>query len=134
MGVQGDTQVVAWSDATIDGVAMDESFQLSVANRTELSNECKRKSQKLVTMKGKAPLGMASVILSICSSILADKRDIKSVSHFHPEWDCCFSFPAVLGRGGILDTLQKPLNKEERDQLIKSVTALKATIDRIIES
>lgn len=134
VGVNGDKEVVAWSDATIDGVAIDESIQLSNADRNELSTECKRRTQGVINMRGKTPLGIGSVILSICSSILADKRDINPISHFHPEWGCCFSLPAMLGREGILDTIHTPLNRDEGDSFFRSVTALKATIDCVDEA
>lgn len=133
VGVHGDTEVVAWSDATIDGVSIDQPSRLSIADRNELSVECKRRTQGVLNMKGKTPLGIGSVILSICSSIFADKRDINPISHFHPEWGCCFSLPAMLGREGILNTIPTPLNRDERVSFVESVAALKATIDRVDE-
>lgn len=133
VGVHGDTEVVAWSDATIDGVSLDNSSQLSISDRNELSVECKRRTQGVLNMKGKTPLGIGSVILRICSSVFADKRDINPISHFHSELGCCVSLPATLGREGILNTIHTPLSRDEGVSFVESVRALKATIDRVDE-
>lgn len=133
VGVHGDSQVVSWSDATVGGVPIDKYFPPNAVSYNELSNECKQRSQRVIYAKGKTTLGIGSVILSICSSILSDKRTISPISHFHPEWGCCFSLPVVLGRAGILKTIQMPMNSDERTSLNESVKALKATIESIDE-
>lgn len=125
---------MAWSEATIDGVSIDKFSLLSISDRNELSVECKRRTQGVLKMKGKTPLGIGCVILRICSSVFADRRDINPISHFHPELGCCVSLPAMLGREGIVNTMHTSLNKDERVSFVESVTALKAAIDRVDEA
>ena len=134
MGVHGDSQVVAWSDATIGGIPLDKSLSLNkFLDREELSNECRNRSQRIMFAKGATPLGIGSVICSICSSILLDKRNIRPISHFQPEWGCCFSLPVVLGRAGIMRTIEMPMDTRERVALHESVRELMATIEKIKE-
>ncbi|GLI72317.1 hypothetical protein PoHVEF18_000487 [Penicillium ochrochloron] len=108
VGVHGDSQVVAWSDATIAGIPINESLPLSTLSRDELSN-------------------------SICSSILSDKRNVRPISHFQPEWGCCFSLPVVLGRAGVIKKIQMPLDNDERAALDESVKDLRTKFERINE-
>jgi L-lactate dehydrogenase len=133
VGVHGDSQVVAWSDATIAGIPINESLPLSTFNRDELSSECKNRSRIIIQEKGSTPLGIGFIIYSICSSILSDKRNVRPISHFQPEWGCCVSLPVVLGRAGIIKKIQMPLNNEERAALDESVKDLRTKFERINE-
>ena len=129
--MHGDSQVVAWSTATIGGVPIDKSLPPSILNRAELVNECKHRSQSIIQAKGTTPLGIGSIVSSICSSILFDKRNVRPVSYFQPEFGCCFSMPVILGRKGIIRTIEMPLNSAEKANIAESAKTLRGTIDRI---
>jgi len=131
VGVHGDSQVPAWSDATISGVPIDKALPLNGLNYGEISNECKKRSQAIVHAKGSTPLGIGSVVSSICSSILSDKRNVRPISYFQSEWGCCFSLPVVLGRAGIIKKIELPLNRDERTALDESIKELMSTIEMI---
>jgi L-lactate dehydrogenase len=49
------------------------------------------------------------------------------------ELGCCFSLPVVLGRKGIIKTIQMPLNGDENADIAKSAMTLKGMIERIKE-
>lgn len=70
---------------------------------------------------------------SICASILFDKHNIRPVSHFQPESGCCFSYPAVLGRTGIVHTVYMPLSIDEEQRVTESVMAMKEKLDKVKE-
>lgn len=129
--MQGDSQVVAWSTATVGGAPIDKSLPMDAVNHAELENECKNRSQSIIQAKGATPFGIGSVVSSICSSILFDKRDIRPISHFQPDFCCCFSLPVILGRKGIIGTIQIPLDSDEQAEITKSAKALRDTIERI---
>ncbi|KAL7924174.1 L-lactate/malate dehydrogenase [Trichoderma austrokoningii] len=132
LGVQGESQVAAWSAATIKGVPINASLSKGdVIDRSEFSSECKHRSQSIIRAKGAAPFGMASVVSSICSSVILDKGTVHPISHFQPSFGCCFSSPVVLGRGGIQRKIQVPLDFEEDAQITDAATALKKMIDQV---
>jgi L-lactate dehydrogenase len=132
LGVQGESQVTAWSAATIGGVPIDASLSKEdVIDRSGLSNECKHRSQSIVRAKGATPFGIGSVVSGICSSILLDKGTVHPISHFHPTLGCCFSLPVVLGRKGITRKVQMRLNFDEDAQITDSAAALKTMIDQV---
>jgi len=132
LGVHGDSQVVAWSTATVGGIPIDKALAPNTFDHAELAKECKRRSQTIIQAKGAMPFGIGSIVSSICSSILLDKRNVRPVSHFQPEFGCCLSMPVVLGRNGIIATIQMPLNSDEKVGIAGSAKTLRGTVERII--
>lgn len=123
--------MVAWSTATIGGASIAKSLPVNAINHSELADECKHMSQSIIRGKGATPFGIGSTVSSICSSVLFDRRDVRPISHFQPEFRCCFSLPVILGRKGIITTIQIPLNNSEQARITESAETLTATIDRI---
>lgn len=132
LGVQGESQVVPWSMATVGGIPVDTALSLTAVNHSELADECKYRSQGIIRAKGSTPFGISSIVSSICSSILLDKRDVRPVSHFQPDFNCYFSMPVVLGRNGIIRTVQIPLKDRERARISESAETLAATVERVM--
>lgn len=129
LGVHGDGQVVAWSSATINGIPLDKVLSPDTFGHQELAKECKERAETIFTAKGATPFGTGSVVASMCASILFDKREVRPVSHFQPEFDCCFSLPVVLGRKGIMKTIEMPLESDENAAIARSAHRLKSTIE-----
>jgi L-lactate dehydrogenase len=100
-------------------------------SRAELVDDCKHKSQRIIQAKGATPFGIGSIVASICSSILLDKRNVRPISHFQPEMDCFLSAPVVLGRKGIIQTIHLPLNADEKAELDKAAKIQRDLVQRI---
>lgn len=132
--VHGGSQVVAWSTATIGGVAIDVSLPPSTIDRAELEEDCKNRSERIIRAKGTIPFGIGSTVASFCSSILLNKRNVRAVSHFQPDFGCCLSLPVILGRKGIVSTIKMPLSSDEEAAIAGSAKTLRTTIDRVNES
>lgn len=130
VGVHGDSEVAAWNAASIGGVPVDKTL-LPEAMSAEVEQQCREHCQSIVSTKGSTPFGMGSVVASICSSIVLDKRNVKAVSYFQPEFGCCFSLPVVLGREGIVRTVQMPLSDEEKARIAGAAARVEAQMDRI---
>jgi L-lactate dehydrogenase len=79
------------------------------------------------------PLGIGAVISMICSSILSDQRDILPLSHFQEEFGCCFSLPVVLGRKGVVRTMQIAVSGEEWAGIAQSARVLNGTLEHVNE-
>ncbi|CAG8086701.1 unnamed protein product [Penicillium nalgiovense] len=130
LGVHGESQVVAWSNATLCGVPIDKALPRNTFDANHLADECKQRSRKMIQMKGKMSFGVGSAISKICASILLDTRDVYPISHFQPGSGCCFSLLVVLGRSGILRTVQMSASNDERADIEDSVKILRATLSR----
>jgi len=131
--VHGDSQVVAWSAATIGGSSVDKALPAAdSAGRAELELECRNRSRTIIRAKGSTPFGIGSVVSSICASVLQDRHNVRLVSHFQMSSGCCLSLPAVLGRKGVVSTILPDLCKEEEMAIQQSAKELKATVDRTL--
>ena len=98
------------------------------------ANEGMSRLQTMIRVKGSTPLGIGAAISSICSSITNDERNIRPICYMQPEWGCCFSMPAVLGRAGVVKKIDMPLDSAEKMALEQSVKQLKATIENISQN
>jgi L-lactate dehydrogenase len=132
LGVHGDGQVVVWSAATIGGVSLDKLKQFSHdINYKELERDCKDRSQSIVQAKGAIPFGISAIVLSICDSVLSDKRNVLPISCFQPQYGCCFSWPVVLGREGVVRKLEMPLSDYEQVEIAQKALSLKEMVDHV---
>ena len=100
----------------------------------KLAHEGVKRLQMMIRVKGSTPLGIGAAICSICSSILKNERSICPISFMQPEWGCCFSMPAVLGRGGVVKRVDLPLDSVEEATLVESVKTLKSTLEKVDEN
>lgn len=133
LGVHGNSQVVAWSAATIDGTPLDKALAPTSLNHNDIYNECDNRGQRMIRGKGKPSLGIGSLIARICQAIMSDNGNVCLISHFQHNWGCCFSLPAVLGKAGIIKTLEIPLSSSELNALEESARELRARLAKLHE-
>lgn len=128
IGEHGDSQTIAWSNITIGGIPLDQVHPLHSDKRQAVAEFVKFKADRLNKVKGETSFGIGAVVSSICTSILLDERHILPISHYQNDESICFSRPAVLGRKGIVRTLDIPLNETEKTSLQRSVEKLKEIV------
>ncbi|CEI39815.1 unnamed protein product [Fusarium venenatum] len=131
VGIHGERQIVAWSSATIGGVCISDSPHSQGIDRERIETTCKHRSQELIRAKGSAGFGIGTVVANICSSILSDKRIWGPVSFFQPQFGCCFSMPAVIGKEGIVSQVEMVLDGEEESMLSVSAVELKRKVELV---
>lgn len=83
----------------------------------------------MIESKGSTEFGIASVTMSICKSILFDQRNVRTLSVYDKDSKVCLSKPVVLGRKGVEEVLELPLNYEEKKALAKSAKSLREVIE-----
>lgn len=130
LGEHGESQFVAWSLASIGGVplskALPESANLDMA---AIAEETKNKATNIIENKGVTNYGIGAVAASICKSVLFDQRNIRPVSHWQEKLGVCLSLPAVIGRAGVVRTVECPLSEEEEGKLEESAKALREMVN-----
>ncbi|KAL2157891.1 hypothetical protein VTH06DRAFT_4944 [Thermothelomyces fergusii] len=135
VGLHGDSQVAAWSTATVNGMPLDKFLAPAASGvelmHADLEDECKFRSEHIVRAKGATPFGMGAVVAGLCATVLRDKGDVRPVSCYQPDYGCCFSLPVVLGRGGIMRTIAMPLDEREKAVVARSAERLRETLERL---
>lgn len=113
---------------------MSKVFGANASEYENAANEGMKRLETMIRVKGSTPLGIGAVVSSICSSITSDERNIRPICYMQPEWGCCFSMPAVLGRAGVVKRIDMPLDSTEKMALEQSVKELKATIENVSQN
>ncbi|KAJ4354956.1 hypothetical protein N0V95_003365 [Ascochyta clinopodiicola] len=130
LGEHGESQFVAWSAASIGGVPLEQALLPNTTlDKDAIAEDTKNKATSIIENKGATNYGIGGVAASICKSILSDQRNIRPVSHWQEELGVCLSLPAVLGREGLVRTIDLGLSGEEKEKLKKSAEALKEVIN-----
>lgn len=93
-----------------------------------MAEDTKNKATAIMESKGATAYGIGGVAASICKSILFDQKNIRPISHYREDLQCCLSFPVVLGRKGVVRTVPMPLSEEEDKALKKSGESLREII------
>jgi L-lactate dehydrogenase len=130
LGEHGESQFVAWSAASIGGVPLERALKPGTTlDKEAIAEDTKNKATSIIENKGATNYGIGGVAASICKSILSDQRNIRPVSHYQEDLGVSLSIPAVIGRQGLVRTINIGLNDEEQKKLKKSAEALKEIIN-----
>lgn len=130
LGEHGESQFVAWSAASIGGVPLDQTLPPNTKlDKDAIAEDTRNKATRIIENKGATNYGIGAVTASICKSILSDQRDIRPVSHYQEDLGVCLSIPAVIGRKGLIRTIEMRLDEEEKNKLKNSAAALKEIIN-----
>lgn len=112
----------------IGGIPLGQVLSLDADEKHAVAEFVRFKADRLNRVKGETSFGIGAVISSICSAIVLDERNVLPLSHFQADHGICFSKPVILGRAGILRTLDVALEDEEVASLERSIAKLKGVI------
>jgi L-lactate dehydrogenase len=130
LGEHGESQFVAWSAASIGGVSLSQTLPPNTKfDKDAIAEDTKNKASNIIANKGATNYGIGAVTASICKSILSDLKNIRPVSHYQEDLGVCLSMPAVIGRRGLVRTIEMGLDEEEMGKLRKSAETLKEIIN-----
>lgn len=129
LGEHGDTEFVAWHNATIGGNPCKD--WLSKDQKEKISTQVRTSAYEIIEKKGSTSYGIGMCLLAITNSILNNQHKIFTVSCYNIEHDVYFSKPAIVGKNGIEKQIYINLCEDDTKKLIKSISALQETRDII---
>jgi len=139
LGEHGDTQVAVWSRATIGGENLKGYFECinKDLDFEELAKTAKTSGATIIKKKGATFLGIAMCAARICEIIMRNEHAILPVAHVldasYGEWQgAAISLPSVIGKDGIVRTINIKLSEEEKKAMDHSAKTLKAFKDDVI--
>jgi len=122
LGEHGDSEVLAWSSATVAGVALAavaDSLRRPITDglRTRVDERVRRAAYRIIDGKGTTNFGTGATLGRLVQAIRDDERAVFTVSApgttETPFGGACFSLPRVLGCGGVLATFNPALSAAE---------------------
>ena len=140
IGKHGDSEVAVWSSANVSGIDFDSyckerrmKFDRSALDK--LSNDVKSSAYRIIEAKGATYYGIADSVRRIIAAIVNDEHTILPVSTMlSGEYginEVCMGIPCIVGRNGIEQILEIPLDSEEKARLLSSARSLKEAISEL---
>jgi L-lactate dehydrogenase len=101
----------------------------------KLASEVTTSAYRIIEAKGATYYGIADSVRRIVAAIVNDEHTILPVSaKLNGEYglyDVCMGIPCIIGRKGIEQILEIPLDSTEHSRLRQSAAALKAAIEEL---
>lgn len=134
LGEHCGSRFICWPSVSIGGIPIDDFAAPSVVDKLKIAEDCKDEGQSIIEEKGAIVFGIASVVTTLCTSILFNQRRVHPISHMQQDLGCCLSMPAVLGRLGAELTPPVSLGLIEKAELQDVATEMNQILDRLLES
>ncbi len=140
LGEHGDSEVLAWSQATIAGLNLEEITKVSKkplteAGRKQIDENVRRAAYQIIAGKGATYYGIGSAVARIVDVLLHDQRAILTICARIKDVDGCegitLALPHLVGGQGALATIPLPLDAREEDALRKSASILREAIESL---
>ena len=134
LGEHGDSEVLAWSQASIAGLSLEEFAKvhgkpLTDADRKQIDENVRRAAYKIIAGKGATYYGIGSAVARIVDVLLHDQRAILSIcARISGVPDCegvTLALPHLVGGQGALATIPLQLDPIEREGLRRSASILR---------
>jgi L-lactate dehydrogenase len=140
VGEHGDSEVLAWSQASIAGLSLDEFAKvhgrpLTEADRKQIDENVRRAADQIIAGKGATYYGIGSAVARIVDVLLHNQRAILSIcSRIKGVPDCegvTLALPHLVGGAGALATIPLVLDAAEREGLRRSAGILREAIEAL---
>ena len=140
IGEHGDSELPVWSSANISGVDLDRYCischkKFSLNNLNAIASDVKKSAYKIIESKGATYYAIAESVKKIVSAIVKDENTVLPVSslvdgHYGLE-NICLGLPSIVGKTGVKEILEIPLNETELNNLKNSARKIKSIIDSL---
>ena len=131
MGEHGDSEIAAYSSATVGGkplldIAKDEG--ISEDELLKIEDEVRNKAYEIINRKGATFYGVATALMRISKAILRDENSVLPIgAPMNGEYglnDLYIGTPAVVNASGVAKVIEVPLNDREKKAMADSAKQL----------
>jgi L-lactate dehydrogenase len=125
LGEHGNSQFTAWSTVKVLDQPIAELAKQRGLDLDKLDHEAKMGGWTVFKGKKYTNYGVATAAVRLVNVILSDARTELPVSNYREEYGVYLSYPAIVGRDGIVEQSQLDLTKEELKKLQTSADFIK---------
>lgn len=130
LGEHGDSQFAAWSTVQILGQDIQTLVSRYNLDLDKIANDARVGGFTVFNGKKYTNFAIAHAAVSLAQLVLSDARSEAIVSHYDDKFKSYISTPAIIGRGGVVQTFNLPLTSDEETALQHSADAIsEKTID-----
>jgi L-lactate dehydrogenase len=141
VGEHGDSEVLAWSQATIAGLGLNEFARvhgkpLSAAERKQIDDDVRHAAYHIIAGKGATYYGIGSAVARIVDVLVHDQRAILTIcariTGVPGCEDVTLALPHLVGGEGALASIPLKLNAAEQKGLKRSAGILREAIESVV--
>ncbi len=134
LGEHGDSEVLVWSSASVGGMpllkfASERGGIITQDIKEKIDDGVRKAAYRIIEGKTASYYGIGAGLARIAKAIRDDERAVLTLSAMTngiPEFEgVSISLPRVVGKSGIVDTLNPDLSPEEKSDLIKSANVIR---------
>jgi L-lactate dehydrogenase len=140
IGEHGDSEVPVWSLANVAGIRLKDYCPICRVpyNMEDFNNlflKVRSAGVEIIRRKGRTFYAVALGMTKIVESILRNENAVVTVSclleSYHGVSDICLSVPVVLGREGVKEVIELPLDEKETAEFQESATIVKNVVNSL---
>lgn len=125
LGEHGNSQFTAWSTVRVLGKPIQAIADQRGLDLVALDKAAREEGFIVFRGKKYTNYGVATAAVRLVNTILSNALTELPVSNYREEYDVYLSYPAVVGRDGIVEQCQLDLTKEELQKLQVSADFIK---------
>ena len=129
IGEHGDSEFALRSAATAGGQKITTMLKPEILD--EIEDYVRNEAYAIINRKGSTHYGIGACVVQILNCILNDEKRVLSVSHYHDFDDVYYGCPAVVGKNGIIRSVDVEMSEGEGIKLAKTVGVLKKAISSL---
>ncbi|CAJ1194302.1 L-2-hydroxyisocaproate dehydrogenase [Companilactobacillus paralimentarius] len=128
LGEHGNSQFTAWSTVKVLDKSIDELAKKDGLDLDKLNEDIRMGGFTVFSGKKYTNYGISTAAVRLTMAILNDAYIELPVSNFREEYGVYLSYPAIVGRDGIVQQIQLDLPQEELDKLQYSADYIKSKL------
>ena len=130
LGEHGNSQFTAWSTVRVLGKPVTELAEERGLKLSELEERARQGGYLVYQGKKYTNYGVATAAVRLTNAVLNDARTEMPISNYREEYGTYLSYPAVVGRDGVVEQLHLDLTPEEEAKLETSATYIKERLKK----
>lgn len=137
LGEHGDSMVPIWSAAQVAGLPLDKWPGVTPVVIQEVEKKTRGSGAEVIKKKGGAGFAVGIAIRDVIESVALDQRRVLPVSSLingpYGLRDVTVSVPTIIGRKGVLGTVEVELWPKEKMALQASAKVVRESIDKVLK-
>lgn len=125
LGEHGNSQFTAWSTVKVLEKPITEVADAKHLKLEDLNDEIKFGGQTVYKGKQYTNYGISAAVTRLVETIQSDAHTEMPVSNYQEKYGTYLSYPAIVGRDGIVQTVELTLTDEEEKKLQASAETIK---------
>ncbi|MBW1605719.1 L-lactate dehydrogenase [Lactobacillus sp. Sy-1] len=130
LGEHGNSQFTAWSTVTVFDKPITELAATSGLDLDALDDGARKGGFNVFKGKQYTNYGVATAAVRLANVVLSNSLTVLPVSNYQADLDVYLSYPAIVGRKGIVKRVALDLTPEEQAKLQKSADFIKANVKK----